>query len=740
MKAITTLRLSIAASAVLASITTLNASEKKTDESISALKQITVSASRVEQDINETAASISVITAEDIEKNMAFDIKDMFRYEPDVSVRFQPNRGSAAFYSTGRGGNEGINIRGLEGNQVLIQTDGMRLPQAYSSGPFSAGRGDYIDVEGYKAAEILRGPASTMYGSDGLAGAVSFATKDPSDLLTLGKSYQSAVKLGYSSVDTGYSISPSFAAKGDIFEGLILGSFKNGHESETKGNNAEKSFNRTVNNPQDISSSYLLAKLIFKPSFGHLFKLSAEKLERKVETDVYSLLKDPQYLTTTKADSSEDINRDAVKLDYEYSNPKNHFAQKAKLSAYYQKSENIQYGYEARTNTTGWNTRWRENSYEEETVGVSMHAESNFGKAITHRIVYGADTSKTDVSIFNDGANLLNNQIVTGTANGFAPKRNFPNTEYTLAGAFLQDEIGVSKFSVIPGFRYDSFKLDPEADSLYKVNNSLAPASLSDGAFSPKLGIVWKGFEAANIYAQYSKGFKAPTPSNVNGGTTNLSQNYKSIGNPDLKPETSDSYEIGFKGGIKNINYAGAAFYSTCKDFIASGVKVSGAGTAANPTVYQSVNYSDVEIRGYELKGDWGFAPNWSVAGAFSKTWGHSKISGQKTPLNTIEPAKLVTSIRYDDGSLNGAMHITKVESKSNPDNSLYSPAGYETFDLTAGYKLSKNASVNVGIFNLFDKKYYQWADVRDIGKNSTVIDVYSQAGRNFSANLKYQF
>jgi outer membrane cobalamin receptor len=62
---------------------------------------------------------------------------------------------------------------------VLIQVDGVRVPYGFSFGAQDAGRGDYVDIGLIKSVEFLRGPASALYGSDGLAGAVSFVTSDP---------------------------------------------------------------------------------------------------------------------------------------------------------------------------------------------------------------------------------------------------------------------------------------------------------------------------------------------------------------------------------------------------------------------------------------------------------------------------------------------------------------------------------------------------------------------------------
>ncbi|MGH6781681.1 MAG: TonB-dependent receptor plug domain-containing protein, partial [Sphingomonadaceae bacterium] len=135
---------------------------------------ITVSATRIPTSILDVPATVSVIDDAKIADNLVADVKDLVRYEPGVSVRRAPTRFGAAQGSTGRDGNAGFNIRGLEGNRVLIQVDGIRAPDDFSFGAQAVGRGDYVDLSLVKSVEILRGPASALYGSDGLAGAVSF--------------------------------------------------------------------------------------------------------------------------------------------------------------------------------------------------------------------------------------------------------------------------------------------------------------------------------------------------------------------------------------------------------------------------------------------------------------------------------------------------------------------------------------------------------------------------------------
>ena len=165
-----------------ASLYAVTAAAQSQEHSLTQLKEMTVSATRGERRIDEVPASVTVITAETIEREGARDLKEIFRHELDVTVPSGPTRFSNAGTSTGRSGNAGVNIRGLGGNQVLMLIDGIRVPNGFSFGSFTTGRADYLDVDGIQSVEVLRGPASTQYGSDGLAGAVSFRTLDPSDI------------------------------------------------------------------------------------------------------------------------------------------------------------------------------------------------------------------------------------------------------------------------------------------------------------------------------------------------------------------------------------------------------------------------------------------------------------------------------------------------------------------------------------------------------------------------------
>lgn len=707
------------------------------------MNAVVVSANRSNSGVDDVSATITVVGADEIEKNHATNLQDTLQYEADVSVSFKPYRGSGGSFS-GKAGNEGVNIRGLEGNQVLMQVDGVRLPAAYNYQVMGFGRGDYIDPEAFKQVEILRGASSTSYGSDGLAGAVSFVTKDPSDLLRKDKgNVQGSLKLAYSSVIEGWTLVPTVAARGEQFEGMVLASVRRNHEWENQGNNNVEGSLRTKANPQDNKSDYFLGKLVFKANANHSFKLTAEQLDRNTKTNSLSARGASLVGNMLTVDTKDDIKRTLGKLDWQYMNADNPWIQSAKFSIYHQKSESTQYADESRASATGWNTRNRDYAYNDTTWGLSLQAESNFGEHVTHRLVYGVDYSQSDLDMISDGKNYLNGNLVTTGMNAYVTKKFFPDTDYKLLGAFISDEISIGRLNLIPGLRFDRFELTPsKGDPLYEVaNNMPTPVKLSDHEVSPRFGVIWKQAPLLNIFGQYAHGFRAPTAADVNGGFANPAQGYAAIGNPNLKPETSNTFELGLRGADNTLSYKVAAFYSKYKDFIAM-QQISGSGTPADPGINQSVNYGDVTIKGFDLSASWRFRPNWLLTGSYAHVKGDKKEEGVKSPLETVNPDKLVLGLRYDEsGRFGGQAHATMVSKKHrNPNANGYNPSGFGLVDLTAWYQFGRDTTLNVGVFNVFDKKYWLWTDVRDLSATSKIVDAYSQPGRHYAISLKHQF
>src|SRR5262249_53344856 len=143
-------------------------------ETFSELDRIVVTATLNERAQKDVAGDVTVIDALEIDRKLMTGLDDLVRYEPGISV-------SGAATGGNRFGVGGITIRGLGGNRVRIEVDGIAVPDTFSIGSFSNAGRDVVDLDSLKRVEIVRGAASSLYGSDALGGVVSYVTKDPND-------------------------------------------------------------------------------------------------------------------------------------------------------------------------------------------------------------------------------------------------------------------------------------------------------------------------------------------------------------------------------------------------------------------------------------------------------------------------------------------------------------------------------------------------------------------------------
>ncbi len=143
-----------------------------TDDPLTFLDSVTVSATLRPAPVRETPGMVSVIDSETIEERLTQNFADLVKYEPGVYVE----------NNVTRLGLNGFNIRGIGGNRVMTQVDGVQTSEQFDFGPFNIHQVG-LDVDALKTVEIVRSANSALYGSDALGGVVSLFTKDPADYL-----------------------------------------------------------------------------------------------------------------------------------------------------------------------------------------------------------------------------------------------------------------------------------------------------------------------------------------------------------------------------------------------------------------------------------------------------------------------------------------------------------------------------------------------------------------------------
>src|SRR3990172_11446170 len=162
------------------------------------LEVITVTGSKLPRSLSEVANTITVIDDQRINRELSNDIKDLVRYEPGVSVTSE----------AGRFGIGGFNIRGIEANRVTMELDGVPVIEGFGIGDFASSGRNLVDTGLLKSVEILRGPASALYGSDAMGGVVAYTTRDPADFLRDADRY-AGLHSAYTREDDGWRLGAS---------------------------------------------------------------------------------------------------------------------------------------------------------------------------------------------------------------------------------------------------------------------------------------------------------------------------------------------------------------------------------------------------------------------------------------------------------------------------------------------------------------------------------------------------
>nr|WP_306433112.1 TonB-dependent hemoglobin/transferrin/lactoferrin family receptor [Stenotrophomonas rhizophila] len=695
--------------------------------------RVQVTATRTERGLSDVAATVDVIDREQLDNRLVHSIKDLVRYEPGISVTSSPAR-----FGLG-----GFRIRGLDGNRVLIQTDGIAMPKAFAIGSFSDANRNFTDLETLKQVEIVRGPASALYGSDALGGVVAFVTKDPADYLKDGKNSYVGLKFGYDGQWQGLLGSVTTAFGGDRWSGMVNLNHRQGQETASHGDVRSQDRTRTAANPQDRDGRSVLGKLVYAPSDTQRLRLTVEGNEDSVDTDVLSAI---DHTTTTGMKARDHQTRARVSLAHEMDEVGLGLADSLSWQLYRQDSETTQRTDESRANRS---TRHRQFNFDQRVYGLqaAFHKALQTG-TVEHALTYGVDGTWTETRQKRDGYQVLANGQVSSTILPDAfPVRDFPVSKTTELGLYAQDEMRLAdgRFSLVPGVRVDHYELRPDVDAIFAADNpGVAVSNLTKTSVSPKLGMVWRFADQWSLFAGYAHGFRSPPYNDVNLGFTNVMFGYTAIPNPDLKPETSDGLELGVRFIAPAAYVSLSGYYNDYQDFIESQRQV---GTNSQGLiVFQSQNVADAEIYGAELKAGVDFGQissalqGWSVNS--SVAWSRGQNKTEDVPLESIDPLRGTVGIAFDRDSWGVELAGTFARRKDRLPPAIgisppFAPAGYGVLDLMAHWDFAPGAKVNVGVFNLGDRRYIDYSAITTaLATNSAVIDRFTNPGRTVSASL----
>lgn len=333
------------------------------------------------------------------------------------------------------------------------------------------------------------------------------------------------------------------------------------------------------------------------------------------------------------------------------------------------------------------------------------------------------------------------------------PVKDLPDTTVFRLGGFVQDEISFgeeARFTLIPGLRVDYYDADADPDPIYlSTSGGTQPIDYAQTSVTPKIAAVLKLTPELILTGQYNRGFRNPTPEDLNGTVTNILFGYQTIPNPDLTSETSDSFEITLRGDYRYVKFSMAGYYNRYNDFIETFVD-TGIDPITGLIRFQSRNLSRAEIYGIEGKMDLPLAEyasylkGFGVRNSVSYTVGNDLVNN--VGLNSVDPFKVISSLHYDAPNKTWGAELVgtyvdrkdRVDFLTSPDQ--FVPDSYYSVDLIAYANLGKNTTFNVGIYNLTDQRYFVWQDVIGLPATRADIERFAQPGAYVKGSFTVRF
>ena len=687
--------------------------------------QIVVVAHKDERSIREIAANVTVLSRAELSSDLATSIGDVFRYVPGVD-----NEAAGTRFGT-----EGINIRGIGGNRVAILVDGVPLTDQFDTGSFSNATRDFIDAGLIQTIEVLHGPASALYGSSAIGGVVSVSTPDPGDLVT-DKGVGGDFLGTWHDADRSRHGQAMFAM-GDRSLGLMAGfSWRDGEQLDSAAG-------PDGIDTKDYDRQTALIKFVADDRWGRTWRASVIHQDSHTLSDLNSVLGAGRYRSTTALEGDDTYEMDVVSLAYEFGSPESWF-DAGVVRAFYEEANIEQETLDERAAARTPVSIDRFFSYDQDIRGIELNLWKNFtGETVSHRLGVGVEYRDRTTEEFRDG---LSTDLTSGSQTNVLlgevfPLRDFPISDTTETAAFIEDTISVGDWTVVAAVRADRFDLSPRPDAMYLEDYpSYEIVSLDESDVSPKLGVIYRVTPGIDVYAQYSHGFRAPPYSDANISLEFPFFGYRAIPNPDLKSESSDGFDIGFRWHGVRSSARLSAFRTEYSDFIESKINL-GLDPVSGFTLFQSQNISETQIEGLEAGWTSRFGTNESFGldGSAYYARGDNKDNGQ--PLNSVGPAQAVVGFSWYSADETRQLRLKGTftdafDRRDETRGELFKPAGHAVFDLYLTQALGARTVVRAGLLNLTDRTYWNWSDVRGLSPNDPILPYLAQAGRSASFSL----
>ncbi|WP_139751566.1 TonB-dependent hemoglobin/transferrin/lactoferrin family receptor [Aeromonas media] len=687
-----------------------------TDPEPRAHETIVVKGQRIEQKLSDVSGSITVITEEELDRQVATELTDVFKNEPGVSVT-----GSA-------GRPQNIIIRGMGGNRVLIIKDGVRVSDGFGADDLNDKVGRFsFDIDDVKQIEVAKGAGSSLHGSDAIGGTIVISTKQPEDYLQGQDAYLGSKVLQDGSSDK-QKLSATGAARVLDSEHLLRVSGWQGHET---ANYDESRI------PADLDGLSASTSSRFPLSDHHLLHLELDYFEDNAQRDQGPReVPQPDGKWQVRQYNEQGSQRtQGGKIGWEASDLGSLLADQFTWSLYGNHSKNSANKRSLLQNDllSGY-PRYRSerelSTFTEDRVGSELDVRRDLVTGdLAHKLSYGVELERTRHERPVEKLSLEAGVPQPSQSEPFSSART------DRAGVWLGDVATLGRWQFTPTLRMDHQWLRPQ-DGNQGENHSWH--------LSPSLATSYRVNEQWRSWLSYANGFRAPSYDKVYGNIPHYFAlpPFQIIANTDLKEETSHSFEWGLSGEGESWSIKPALFYNRYYNFI--DWREVGLRLSDGVILRQYRNVAKAETWGAEIAASYWLTQEWELATKLG--WVDGEDS-QGEALRTLTPLEGNTRLSYQthDWSLgvqaDYAAAMDRVPSCGNSltkrQDACLTSAGWFSLAMTADWLITDALKVNLKLDNLFDTRYTRYQDVAGL-EAGTDAGLFTQSGRTFSASLRY--
>lgn len=712
--------------ALLAVLALTGAGSVSAETPVYTLKGITVTANRQAEKLQDVPANVQVVTEKDIQK------------------RNVQNTAQAVAMATGVSASQSVegtvNLRGYSSKNILVLVDGQPMNTAWN------GDVDWnmIPVENIRKIEVVSGGQSALYGGRAVGGVINIMTKTQKQE---GLHGSAAVSYGSNAtVNQGYALN---GKKDKVSFGAFYNShITNGWKDYYASGSHKSGYTYTTNekDARGTSSNYLIGnrgrKYVMSENYG--FNIGYDFNEDQRLTYKFTRAnydweyKDPESYIR-KGDTviwpGKDIDDSKYASFYgtrgwraynmhslTYNDQKNKIHAHIGMTDYF-KDGYTQPGYTKGTLDGNLNGSGDKYSYPSKSIDFDLNKRWALGN---HNLLagtsYGRDKFDETIYSIKDWKSWSSSGSVTQKAGG-------KDKYWSL---YAQDKWNFApKWTAYIGGRYDHYEDYDGYDTLLSGDND--KGSHSYHKFSPKLSLDYAVNPDTNVYLSYGKSFNTPILYQLFRYSTRMGLIYPNSG---LTPETTDTWELGLKKKIANKTDIHAdVFYAKTEDYIRLMSYEGGQGKGKR---YE--NNGDEKTHGFEVSLTQRHSDIWTSY--INYTWQTAKNNGYKdydVPRHLLHLGttynKAPWTINLDGMFIsNRYLDITPGDTKKYDYHSGHfrSRDAYFLMNLSTNYQFNKNFGLQLGVNNLFDRKYYD--------EDISTQHYYIGDGRTYTLTARYSF